>query len=1389
MAQAETSQRKSKFRVGRIIAVVVVLIGLGAAARLFYFYQRDQNTLRLINEANAAYDREDWPAAVKAYAVYVNRDPFNEHALRRYAELLLERGDVTRHSIGEATRALRRLLQIDDDVDAMKKLTGIYFLIDEAELAENMARRWLEAAPDDPDATVALCEVYRRKNRVDDGIALLTSAIERAAGDPVYYPLLIELHLVERGDVESARRWMEKGLDRHPDAPDVQMAAFTFHRAQGDPGRAEAHLEKALSADEKRLPILVVGAGFYVTQGQLDKARALLDRAGRLDATNRRLLLTWGSWALKRGTPEALMDAAARLDEHGDDDGEVLALAAELYVRAGAFDEVDGVLERLQPIARRDEQARAWVEMLRGARTLLSGDAYGAVPHLESALRRKPDHAWTMELLALAYSRVGAVDEAAELYRRLNLRVPGSSAIELSLARLAWQRGQPEAAIDHVRAIGASATPEQQRIAELIETVSLIVAGGANIDDAAAQARLEQQLSEAERFAADDAFTVELLTSGYVGLKRQEAAVSFVRERCEDAEADPGVLAEVGHVLASAGEWASARAIADLLSRSPRDAGAGHVLAARCRAHESGAKEALRYVDALDEAPDVIARALAAIGDVMLSKDDCVAALAPLRRAAELLPEDMATRQNIVRCTDDADEAARVIEQLKRIEGEDGLYWRYERAAFLTRTEHDDDALRTALDLVKTCLDARPTWTAALLVRGLAQERLGQLSEAADAYRTAIAQRTSLTQGDIAIRLVGLLKRLGRFAEADSIVATLADWRPGEPRVLRLQTERYLRRRRLASAVATAEELLAVNRSDAAWAAFTADLQLRAGNAARAEAIARAGLEDNERSIALLWSLARALVAQGRAEDAESYLRRSADRLEDARHFLVLAQLLTRLGRQEEAAGAVRRALSLAPEDTVITAAASDFWASAGDRAKQLEYARKTIELRGEDPAESITLAALLADGGSVEDLAEARAIVDRRLASNDKDVDALILSAKLATMAAPPDLDRAETQLESALDADPRSEPGHKLLATVQARRGRLNDARNTVEAGLSYAPDDPDLLRTAGELHMHRGEFAAAVAPLRRLLELGAQTPETVGLLVSAYRETGRIDRALDLLRRRIEEDRATPREYVALAELYETTMNYEQAEATFAEALERDGASGRALQKYVNYLARREAFARVYALAQQRQSRYPDDMASIAVAAEVLASRAEDPELRATGRAWLDEIIEQHPGHAADAAFRAGMTHYRRQQYAQAERYFTEAARRAPRSPRPVNALAWLHVHHRRNPVEALAIVERFLDQGGQASAELLDTHAAILVRLKRYDEAAALLTRCLALAGQSPTLTAAHYRMGLVLHGQGRTEECAEHLRKALLLNDRLSGLLPEESRHAEKLLAR
>jgi len=1378
---------------GRILLLAAFLVALGLGGRWFYYYQRDQNTLRLKTEAETAYAREDWSASAEGYRLFLNRKPFDVEALRRYANILLDRVDVTPQSVTEAARALRRLLQVDEhDIDAVERLTNIYFGIGEFDLAQQMAERWLETAPDNTDAVLALSEAHERQHRFDQSVSVLTEAIAHKPDQPTFYAQLVELYLTALNDKQTAKEWLDRALAKIPDAAVIQMAAFNFYRAADASETADEHLRRALSLAPDEVGYLVAGAKFYVEQFRLDDAEDLLDRASKLDPHDRRQLLMRAAWAVKQGTRRVVEETATALGQHAaDTDGEMIAQAAELFVRAGAFDRVDACLERLRPLARRNERIQTWIEVLHGARTLLAGNAFEAVPHLENALRRNPRHLWTTELLALAYSRIGALDEAAELYRRVHILTPGSAAAQLSLARVAWQQGRPDLALDELDSIEAPHTPAQRNLRELLQTVCRIelLARETSARQEEQRSALLAKLTELELSAGDDASGAELLTAGYVHAGAADRAVALAKRVAAERMDAITIIATIGYVLADAGSWSHVEEVAGILTRQFADAPDGHVLTVRRLVAAGQTAEAERYIERLDASSEVKGKALAAAAGALTDAEDTETGARLLRQAAARLARDIPVRQKLLRHTTDPEQARIIIDEIKQIEGDPGSHWRYERAAFITRVDHTAPALREALTLLEECLATRPGWTSALLVRGLAQESLGQLENAADSYRTAISQQPRLGQGDIAIRLVGVLKRLGRFSEADALVAALADARPDQPQVLRLQTERFLRSRRLASAVEAAEALLTVSPDDPNWAAFTADLQLRAGNASRAEEIAREALGANGESVTLLWSLARALVTQQKADEAERFVRASATRRNDASQFLVLAQLETSLGKPDEASAAIERALSIAPDDPTINAAAADFWGAMGDRTKQLTFARKSIAVRGEDPAKSVTMAALLAAGNTAQEHAEALAIVRRALKLDGADVAALILEAELAASAQPPDLTSAEESLHKALAIEPRSEPAHKVLAAVQVRSGRFNEARHTVEAGLSVAPNDPDLLKTAAGLHLHLGEFTAALAPLRHLLELGAATPETLIQLANAYRATDKLDLAIGLLQKRVDDERATPLEFAALAELVETTDDFDRAESLYQTAVDRSGADGVAFVRLMNYLARRNQLDRVYALASQRQTRYGDDVTSLVVAGEILASRAEDPELRRTGQDWLAAVIAQRPEHAADAAFRSGLSYYQRGELIIAETMLLKAGQLAPQAPRPANGLAWLYLTDRHRPEEALAIVEQFLARGGQANAEMLDTHAAILLNLDRPAEAKELLTRCLTLAGQTPTLTAANYRMGLVLLRLGRGTEASTYLHQALELNNRLPGLLPQEVQDAQSLLTR
>ncbi|MGB2984460.1 MAG: tetratricopeptide repeat protein, partial [Phycisphaerae bacterium] len=1144
-------------------------------------------------------------------------------------------------------------------------------------------------------------------------------------------------------------------------------------------------------------------------------------------------------WASKSGDSPTLLATADKVLAHAEEtDVDLLAQAAELYLRAGRLDRVDECLVRIDSLPHVDERTQAWavVNTLKGARALDNGPPYSAIVHLRRALRRQPPEPRVTRLLALAYLKTGDLDTAADTYEHLLLLAPHDAVARLQFAEVAWRQGRLADARDTIIA-PPGAGDEQRHQFELIKLACELQEDepdrhGPDLDESplAKGQDWQQTLERLASIASPNAVSARWLMRCFVLAGQPERAVNVLHHDVANADTAPGLGAELGRLLLSEGLGDRALAVSDeLISRFPQ-AAEGHVLRVKALGSLDRLSDAAAQVDRCTLPAEVRGRLLEALGEEYLAADQIEPAMEVLREAADHLPNHVPVRQKLVHHTSDLNEALMRTEEIRAVEGDAGWHWKYGLAGALLRLDPAGESLARAHELLEQCLADRPRWVSARLLLGYAHERSGTLENAAEAYQTAIAQEPSLGATPAAIRLIELLKRLGRFAQADIVLNSLAAAVPEEPEVLRLRAQQQIRQRDFDSALATAEQLLRLQPDEPALAAAAADLYLRVGDAARAEAIAQAALTRFPHSTPVLWSLAQALIAQQRVDEAEARVREAATIADDAPHYLLLAQVLASLNRESEAENAIIHAQELAPQDAGVWAACTDFWGSRGHRQRQVACARKAVELRGDDPAQSLALARLLATDGSIEERAEAGDIIRRRLQADPDDPQTLVVDAQLAISTDQADLRRAEASLKHALAIDPRLVTARRLLARLQFNSGEPEAAVETVDTGMAFAPDDGNLLFTAAGIHCHRGDYERAIPVLLRFLELRPRNLSAVRLIATAYRETGRVDRAIDLVERMAPPDERTADEVLVLARLYEATHELDRAEALFLQALHLDEASTETSKALLQFYGRKQDFQLVYDHARGRSAGFPDDAISLMTAGEILGGRCPDPALRDAGMQWLDDIARNHPDLAAEATFRSGMCSYQQGNLVQAEAKFLQALRRAPNAREPrasaradvptqpeprasaradiptqpepqasaradiptqrksVNALAWLYAVDMGRPEEARAIIHRFLEDGGREDPMLMDTHATVLFQLGELDAARRKLEECLKLVGQTSTQAAAHYHMGLVLRDSGRTRQSIPHIRKALRLADRLGGLTEKEKEQARRLTA-
>ncbi|MCO6435728.1 MAG: tetratricopeptide repeat protein [Phycisphaerae bacterium] len=1372
-----------------LVVALIIIGGAGTAAFSLYKYRRQQNTTKLLATARSAVEQNNFDEARNAYRQYLYRKPDDIEAMASYVDLLMNQLSESPRLVGETLSALRKLYQLQpENDDACKKLSDLLLGLREFTEAQALANNWRKRAPNSINAVQAEAVALRGLKRYDEAAMLLESTVADHPDAAALYPLLVALYSVELNNPDTARKWLDEGLKQAPEAPAIHLAAFGYFKGQGDDTAAERHLTEALTLAPNDLDTLYPAIVFFIAQDRLSEADELLKRARSEFPMDRSILVLQADYATQVDKPDVLRKAAedllARVRDEFDMD--LVARAGELFLTAGDLQQADQCIQQLVEVKEPSVRLTDRLNALRARRALATDQAYAALTGLEELRHRRGDDPKTLELLALAYGNTGAVASARKYYQQLLAHVPDSAAARLAAARFELQQGQTDTARSILERVNTDRPEELQQLEGAQLTADLL-------DWAAADRPADQRAALIERLVAfaksppATPQTARLLARCLDLAQFPSETSNLVRQRETDPETGLIILSARGRSMLARGERTGVGPIADRLIAEPEFAPDGYTLKVRALLADDNLDDAADLARTPELPADIRGRLASVLADHERQAGHVDTAREWFETATKLIPQDVTSRIRLVELSDSLGGAEKWIDQIRAIEGERGLTWRFQRASALMRFGSTTDEAQEAMDLLTACVTERPEWVEARAALSTTQERLGRIDDAIESIQDAIVRQPELADGSLGLRLVSLLKQRGRFDEADRHLARLVNLFPSNPDVLQQRTEQLIRERRISAAAEVAERVLAAGRTDADWVGLTGDLLIAAGKPDRAESILRSALEGQAESTSLQWTLVRALVAQNRQEEAESFLRTSADQNRTAESYLLLARFLELLERPTDAEAAVTAALELAPDSPSTLAAAAEFWGARGDRDRRLDFARRAVLASGKDPQSSLAWAESLAQGGSPKDRAEAEAIVERRLAEDPNDARALVIAGRLAGSAEPPRLEEAAQHLSRAIELQPSVTQAYAILAAVQMRLGKLIQADATIENGLIRQPEDVELLLLRAELDGYRGQIDRTIPTLRRVLELRPRMPQAVARLADAYIQTGAADRGIAFLEQSAGRT-PTVAEMLAVGRLYDAQGNHEKARQQFENALKESNGSAEAFQFLLHHLVGQGDYVAIRDLAETRKQSNPDDVSSLAVAAQMLGSHPSDAGMRDLGIRMLFVIASEHPDQAADAMYRAGLCLYQQNDFAAAESRFLEARQLEPASPEPVNALAWLYVRHLKRPKEAADMVREYLAAGGRKTGELLDTYGTALLAAGDYVGAETNLNNAIEIAGQSPTLTAAHFHLGQVAAETNRIDLAREHLLKARELDARLSGLDDADRQYLADFLA-
>ena len=260
---------------------------------------------------------------------------------------------------------------------------------------------------------------------------------------------------------------------------------------------------------------------------------------------------------------------------------------------------------------------------------------------------------------------------------------------------------------------------------------------------------------------------------------------------------------------------------------------------------------------------------------------------------------------------------------------------------------------------------------------------------------------------------------------------------------------------------------------------------------------------------------ARAAIARGRYEEAESVLRpvamrapasdaalelglleqmlgraeatatlervaAPADRAEQADGLARSARALRALGRFQESNAAYRAAAAAAPGDAAINTAWGELFLEKYNKPEALKSFQAALQ---RDPRWTPALlgsARTLAD----DNPPQAIAVAKRALEINPSYVDAQVFLASQAVDA--DHRDEARQLLEKALVVNPSSLEAHAWLAALDYVEDKEKDFEAEVAKVLAVAPTYGEVYRVAGELAARNYRFDEAVGLARRALTL---------------------------------------------------------------------------------------------------------------------------------------------------------------------------------------------------------------------------------------------------------------------------------------------------------------
>jgi len=1136
--------RCAKINAKLLLILVMVTAALGVSLVAARQARRSILSKRSLTAGEAAFQSQDWPAAVKNYREYLGRNPDNVEILKKYAKALLSVRPLERPAIAGAISAYRRVLQLDP-VDAVisEKLALLYASTGNTDELAYIARKRLERDPNDRNAPLWLADALLQLNKRSEAQQTLesfTKAVEKALENrPGKYAEYVRacarisqiITVDNSGEAGTiAREWLDKAVDHDPNSAEARVYRARFYRET--PVIADMNETRRLALARKDLEVadrqvtddprvrLFLGAEWMV-HGELERAAAELQAADKLPQEKlEEYFLDLSGWkvarflfasdlATKRG---ALSEAVALTDEALTGLTEerhrvrILPTAVALYVATGKASEARRCLNEYLDLTRAQAgpaESKWRLAYLQALVAKAEERLYAVIDVLQPVMVSDASRPELWRLLAEAYSRTDQSRRAVVALINYLRYHPRDPEMTLQLAK------------EYLKVRDWNRAFETARLAEPLNPTDIVLRL-LRIEASIYVAAEERQTIDKARLDTVSAELTQMRTDhpDRVDIRILQSMIADYREQPDQAERELKLaIQECKEPL---------RAEMQLVRhyyRSKRLAEAVAVCRQSCKQHPEVAepwislsslhgangdpnaargclKEGLQAVVSKWEKRSVGMR-LAQLELTSGDRSTGVRLLSELAAQDEYEVYARVVLLSVREVREDRAKAEKLIQELHKAEGESGLWWRFHQASLYLSSDDWRSKQQDIIGHLQFCIDSDPEWSAPVLLLVDLYEKLQDARRTEDVCRQALLRNPSAT--DIADRLITLLEKEGRVSDAEQVLQKVE----ADPRVASAWHVRMaLRAGDFSRAIDELKLRVSSDNRDADSRILLARLTYwQSKDAEQAFKYLKEAEAIGSSSMTLTAVRVAILKAEGQTQEAQRVLDDCVTHRNDFSAYMMRAAYLANAGDLEHAEQDYRKLTTFTDKGTTGYELLSSFYLRSNKPDQAVTILEEGLQKYPADLRLERRLMKTLLALGRAQDRPKALTILSTLEERLPQDPELMKIRA-LAMLEEPtaPSREAAQKKLESVVKLEPTATDAHLVLIGLALAEGKYENARDLAIRALGSNPNNLALLAARGRAEVALGNPRLAVEVARLVLQKDPNSTETLDVLLAA-------------------------------------------------------------------------------------------------------------------------------------------------------------------------------------------------------------------------------------------------------------------------------------------------